>query len=135
MYEKEDHEFFDILYQQWSKTTGAETDHWMPARSVDAAGNQLHDYTIWSVKQVGDKQIKGFVGRVEMEEDADFICGLHGAIPDLIRRLHDAVNEAESKDSANDLAQGQLAEALLENQGLREQIRELEDRLEEEGQR
>lgn len=60
-------------------------------------------------------------------EDVDFICGLHGAIPDLIRRLHEAVDEAVRKDEANDIAQGELAEALLENHALREQIRELEE--------
>ncbi|ATN92167.1 hypothetical protein SEA_TIPSYTHETREX_37 [Mycobacterium phage TipsytheTRex] len=124
--DEQDHEFFDVLYQQWAKTTGAETDYWMPEEDNDYYDGGPGNYIIWSVKQIGAETAKGFVGRVSTEEDADFICGLHGAIPDLIRQLHEAIDEATRKDEANDIAQGQLAEALLENQGLREQIRELE---------
>ena len=131
MYEEEDRQFFDELYQLWSKTTGAKDTYWMPEQvevsDEDARYNSLFGETryvdIISVSE-GDK--RKWIGSFVSDEDADFIAGLHGAIPDLIRRLHEAIDEAVRKDEANDIAQGQLAEALLENQALREQIREWE---------
>ncbi|QBJ00225.1 hypothetical protein SEA_PHARAOH_36 [Mycobacterium phage Pharaoh] len=116
----QEHDFFDILYQQWSKTTWAETSYWMPEEDRSFPGS----FNIVAQSQTEDakKPLAAFLS----EEDADFICGLHGAIPDLIRRLHEALDMADRKDTANDLAQGQLAEALLENHALREQVRHLE---------
>ncbi|QFP95523.1 hypothetical protein SEA_GAUGELDP_40 [Mycobacterium phage GaugeLDP] len=125
MYEEQDHEFFDTLYQQWSKTTMAEHGYWMPEEDESFPGC----FNLIAVHQSNDerKPLAAFMD----EADAEFVAGLHGAVPDLIRRLHEAIDEAVSKDEANDIAQGHLADALLENQGLREQIRELERRLDE----
>jgi hypothetical protein len=117
VFETEDHDFFDILYQQWSRTTGAETSYWMPQE-----GSGIID--IVSVDRYTQEQ-KLVLSDVS-EADSEFICGLHGAIPDLIRRLHEATDEAVRKDEANDIAQGHLAEALLESAGLKERILELE---------
>uniref|UniRef100_A0AAU8GQY8 Minor tail protein n=1 Tax=Mycobacterium phage BabyBack TaxID=3158877 RepID=A0AAU8GQY8_9CAUD len=125
MYEEQDHEFFDTLYQQWSKTTMAEHGYWMPEEDESFPGC----FNLIAVHQSNDerKPLAAFMD----EADAEFVAGLHGAVPDLIRRLHEAIDEAVSKDEANDIAQGHLADALLENQALREQIRELERRLDE----
>ncbi|MDA4086070.1 hypothetical protein MHAS_01222 [Mycolicibacterium hassiacum DSM 44199] len=116
----QDHDFFDILYQQWSKTTMAEHGYWVVEEDESFPGC----FNVIAVHQTEDqrKPLASFL----TEEDADFIAGLHGAVPDLIRRLHEAIDEATRKDEANDIAQGQLAEALLENIGLRAEIHELE---------
>ncbi|CAA79415.1 Hypothetical Protein PBI_L5_39 [Fromanvirus L5] len=129
--DEQDHEFFDILYQQWAKSTGAEKTYWMPEEveppSICETDHGLEDHVIWAVNQ--ETQDKDLVASHLSEADADFICGLHGAIPDLIRRLHEAIDEATSKDEARDRAEANLAEAYLENQGLQERIRELESEL------
>ncbi|AHJ86406.1 hypothetical protein 40AC_42 [Mycobacterium phage 40AC] len=121
--EEQEHEFFDILYQQWSKSTYAEHGYWMPEEDESFPGC----FNLIAVHQTEDakKPLAAFMS----EEDAEFVAGLHGAVPDLIRRLHEAIDEAARKDEANDIAQGQLADALLENQGLKAQILELERQL------
>lgn len=131
----DDNEFFDIMYQQWSKTTGAEHTYWMPVESSvqTMVGEEFLDYKQFDIVAV--KQTDGGEERTEVagflrEEDADFLCGIHGALPDLVRRLHDAVDEAESKDAARDRAEAVSAELALENIALREQVRELERELE-----
>ena len=116
--DEQEHEFFDELYRQWSHTTGAEKTYWMPEES------RPERFDIYAFDP--ETQNKSVVAKWLSEADADFICGLHGAVPDLIRRLHDLVDEAARKDEANDIAQGQLAEALLEIQGLKEEIYRLE---------
>lgn len=131
MYDAEDKQFFDELYQLWAKTTGASNSYWMPEEDSEYYDGGPGTYIIWSVSPEPSKDIdavngRKFVASVGSNEDAEFIAGLHGAIPELIRRLHDAVDEAVRKDEANDEAQGQLADALLENQALRDQIREWE---------
>ncbi|ABE67361.1 hypothetical protein PBI_CHE12_42 [Mycobacterium phage Che12] len=125
--DEQDHEFFDILYQQWAKSTKAERSYWMPVRGTDTD----QGFTVVAVtKDENGEEIQHHVAsQIFSEADADFICGLHGAIPDLIRRLHEAIDEATSKDEARDRAEANLAEAYLENQGLQERIRELESEL------
>lgn len=124
MYEAEDKLFFDELYQQWSKTSGNSNTYWMPVQDED----EHLQWQLFAVDQATDERT--WIGSVHSEADADFIAGLHGAIPDLIRRLHEAVDEAVRKDEANDIAQGQLADALLENQWMQARIIELENELE-----
>ncbi|AEL17919.1 hypothetical protein TRIXIE_40 [Mycobacterium phage Trixie] len=123
MYEAEDHQFFDELYQQWTRTTGAENNYWLVEEDLD----EHMQYRVVSFNP--ETEEKRVVGQFHTEADADFVAGLNGALPDLIRRLHEAVDEAVRKDEANDIAQGQLAEALLENIGLSAQILELERQL------
>ncbi|AMQ66776.1 hypothetical protein PBI_MULCIBER_38 [Mycobacterium phage Mulciber] len=123
MMEDQDHEFFDILYQQWAQTTGVEKGYWVVEHDPD----EHLPWQLFAVDQVTEE--RRWVGSFHREEDADFVAGLHGALPDLIRRLHDATDEAVRKDEANDIAQGQLAEALLEVAGLKAEILELEKRL------
>lgn len=126
MYEAEDHEFFDILYQQWSKTSWAETAYWMPEESELFPG-LFNLVAVDSADNTKRKSVADFMS----EEDAEYVAGLHGATGDLIRRLHEAIDEAVRKDEANDIAQGQLADALLENIGLRAELLEVEKELAE----
>lgn len=125
MYEDKDHEFFDRLYQLWSKTTGAENHYWMPEEDTNYYAGGPGTWNLVAV-DAQNPDWKWDVADHLTEEDADFIAGLHGAIPDLIRRLHEAIDEVVRKDEQNDIAQGQLAEALLENIGLRNEILEIE---------
>ncbi|AEJ93391.1 hypothetical protein SEA_GREEDYLAWYER_41 [Mycobacterium phage GreedyLawyer] len=120
--DEQDHQFFDILYQQWSKSTWAEHSYWMPEEDQSFPGC----FNIIAVDQSKEEKNRNPIAAFLKEEDAEFIAGLHGAVPDLIRRLHEAIDDATRKDEENDRAQGMLADALLENQGLKEQIRELE---------
>lgn len=122
MTEQQDHEFFDLLYQQWAQTTGAKSEYWVP-EEIDDDGEPGR-YSIVSTDPNTNSRYEVATGL--SEEDADFITGLHGALPDLIRALHDAHDEAVRKDEANDIAQGQLAEALLENQELKRQLEQFE---------
>ncbi|ASZ72830.1 hypothetical protein SEA_DRAKE55_41 [Mycobacterium phage Drake55] len=126
--DKQDHQFFDELYQQWSATTGAKDTYWIVEEDSGRYDSGPNTYIVWAFHP--QTQEKTFVGSFDKEADADFVAGLNGAVPDLIRRLHDAIDEATRKDEANDIAQGQLADALLENIGLQAEIHELERQLE-----
>lgn len=119
MYDEADKEFFDELYQQWALTTKAATHYWMPEAYTDPSGR----WKIFAVNQEGERKL---VASELSEADADFISGLHGALPELIRRLHDAVDEASAKDEARDMAEAQLGDAWLENMGLRAELHELD---------
>ncbi|AGT14291.1 hypothetical protein ADZZY_42 [Mycobacterium phage Adzzy] len=121
--DEQDHEFFDILYQQWSKSTLAERSYWMPVEDEGFPGY----YSLYAVNQETDE--RKYLCSFLSEADAEFIAGLHGAIPDLIRRLHEAIDEATSKDEARDRAEANLAESYLENQALRDRILDLEKAL------
>ncbi|QGH80599.1 hypothetical protein SEA_RAHALELUJAH_39 [Mycobacterium phage Rahalelujah] len=118
-------EFFDELYQQWSQTTGAKDTFWMPVQSEEYPD-------LFKIKAV-DPNEQGAPGSIiaeyMSEEDADFICGLHGAIPDLIRHLGEATDRADRLDEARDRAEGIAADALLAVEGLKEEIRSLEAEL------
>ncbi|UJD20968.1 hypothetical protein SEA_HARRYHOUDINI_40 [Mycobacterium phage HarryHoudini] len=122
--DKQDHDFFDVLYQQWAQTTKAKSAYWIVKEDLD----EHLQYQIIAVD--AETQEETWLGSFHSEADADFVAGLNGAVPELIRRLHDAIDEATRKDEANDIAQGQLADALLENIGLRAEILELERQLE-----
>ncbi|ADB93734.1 hypothetical protein REDROCK_41 [Mycobacterium phage RedRock] len=142
MYEQQDHDFFDVLYQQWTKTTDAESSYWVVEEDKDHYAFGPGTFNVWAVDANNPDAPRKFIASFEREEDADFTAGINGAIPDLIRRLHEAIDEAVRKDEANDIAQGQLADALLENIGIRAEMHDLEvalaeanDRLEDEGNR
>ncbi|WKW87257.1 hypothetical protein SEA_CHARGERPOWER_42 [Mycobacterium phage Chargerpower] len=119
----DDAEFFDTLYQQWSQTTWAKDSYWMPVEDLD----EHLQYRVEAYNPNTEK--KTVIGQFHNEVDAEFVAGLHGALPDLIRHLGEATDRAERLDEARDRAEGLAADALLENQGLREQIRDLEKAL------
>ena len=117
-------EFFDILYQQWSKTTGAEKRYWMP--ELDPSEHAFGVFNVFAVDQDGKRTC---IAQGLKEADAEFICGLHGALPDLIRALHDAHDEAERCDVLRDEANQIAAEAAIEILGLQNEIHELNRKL------
>lgn len=115
-----DREFFDELLQLWAKTSHAEDRYW---------GYEPLD-EMFDVFAYGPDEQKLFIGYTDKEVDADFITAVHGCFPDLIRRLHMALDEADSLDAEMDRVQNQLMEAELRVQELKAQIAEYEDDLE-----
>jgi len=101
-------EFFDELYQLWSGTTGAVERYWMPEEFDDRSGR----WKLYAVAD-GDKPRK-LVATGLSERDAEFVAGLHGAVPDLIRRLHEALEEADRADYDRDSRECRIAELELE---------------------
>lgn len=115
----DDLEFFDVLYQGWSKTTGAADTFWMPEEVAE-----LHDgYRIVSVRQ---DQTKETVAANLTEDDAAWITALHGCFADLTRRLHEAVDEAERFDCEKDRVINEMALLAEENNELRERLSKYE---------
>ncbi|QGJ88794.1 hypothetical protein SEA_YECEY3_42 [Mycobacterium phage Yecey3] len=116
-------EFFDTLYQQWAMTTWAKDSYWMPEEDTSFPGS----FNLIAVNPNTDerKPLAAFMD----EADAEFVAGLHGAIPDLIRHLGEATDRADRLDEARDAAEGKYADVLLENAALREEIRSLEGEL------
>jgi hypothetical protein len=109
-----DEEFFQHLYDLFSYTSGVE-DHYWDYRGDDDEGWDVH-----AVNQDGDSQ---FVGFFDKEADADFITAIHGALPDLIRRLEDAIYKAEMYELAHDQCQRELFESEKEVGKLKEQLK------------
>lgn len=98
----QDRDFFDLLYQQWSKTTGAENQFWASEENHNFPG----EWVIWSVDQDDNRTQVAYNLR---EVDADFIAGLHGCFGDLVRRWHAALDsEEESEKRADEAVQDQF---------------------------
>lgn len=95
----DDREFFDVLYTLWVKTTGASDRYW------DVDGDRVR-----AVGQSGEPVV---VAAGVGDADADFITALHGCFPDLVRRLHTALDEADRLDREMDDVQSRLAAAEL----------------------
>lgn len=121
MYEDEDRQLFDEIYQLWSKTTGAEKCYWMPVR-VGYPGDGLN----WDIRSVNPETEESvYVGSLKYDDDAEFIAGLHSALPDLIRLLHNAVDEAVRADEHRDEAENEMFKLVVENMELCQEIEEL----------
>lgn len=108
----EDRDFFQLLYQTWSKTTWAKDAFWKYTEVEPGT------YVIDAVSQErGEK----FVASLDRDEDADFITAVHGSLPDLIRCLLAALDEAERLDVLADQRTEQIAELVQEVEHYREQ--------------
>lgn len=112
MIEIEDRDFLDNLYSLWAKTTGASDRFWMPEEDTQFYANGPHS---WNLCAVNEEQHKVFLGSFSTEIDADFIAGVHGALPDLIRRLHIAIDEADRLDEEKDGVIREFADLCQEN--------------------
>jgi len=117
----DDVEFFDHLFQLFSYTTGAEETYW------DYEDTGETGYDVHSVDSHGERT---FVGYFDKEADADFVTAIHGCLPDLVRRLHQAVDEAERAAVELDVTIGRLAAAELRVDELRYIVTEYEADLE-----
>jgi chromosome segregation ATPase len=98
-----DDDFFDLLYQQFTKTTGAESRYWMPEPFDESSGRNR-------IYAVAEDQSRKLIASGLKTEDADFITAIHGCLPDLIRKLQDSLDEAGRLDREKDELIGQVAE-------------------------
>ncbi|AEJ95141.1 hypothetical protein MICROWOLF_44 [Mycobacterium phage Microwolf] len=116
----EDREFFDLLYQQWSKTTGAKDMFWMSEEYKDGTGR----WKVYAVHVGTDHQEtrKLIASELHSEADADFIAAVHGCLADLTRRLNSALDEADRADYDRDSRECRIAELELENAELRAKL-------------
>lgn len=118
----DDREFFDHLYQLWSKTTNAAGSYWMPQEYVDGTG-RWKLYAVEPPEEEGEEPKKTLIASELREVDADFISGIHGCVADLVRRLNDALDEADRADYDRDERECRLAELEMEVQELKELAR------------
>ncbi|ANA86976.1 hypothetical protein SEA_MINECRAFTSTEVE_42 [Gordonia phage MinecraftSteve] len=125
----EDREFFDTLYSEWSKTTGAGERYLIVEKvEYDPDLDYMTSWDVWAIsfEDEGDRTL---VATFEKEADADFFAAIHGCFGDLVRRLHEALDEADRADERRDEAEGQLAEEILNSQELSHQLAALEEGL------
>ncbi|AEJ93481.1 hypothetical protein FGG33_gp61 [Mycobacterium phage Benedict] len=96
----ENDEFFDYIYQQWSKTTGAENRFYTVE---EVAFDTDNDYEkTWDVVAVSETDDKQLVANFHSEQDADWFASVHGCFADLIRTLKDQADEIERLDERVD---------------------------------
>lgn len=120
----EDREFVDFLYQGWSQTTGAADKFWMPEQDSDVP----YVFHLYAVDEGRNKHV---LGKLHSEADAAFVVAAHGAIPDLIRRLHEALDESDRLDEERDRQEGRIADLEFEADAQHEVIKSDEQRISE----
>ena len=108
----DDREFFDRLMQLFMKTTHAEKRYWDYQEYGDT----------FDVDAVGEDGERDNVAAFFSEADADFVTALHGCFPDLYRRLHTALDEADRADRDKDERECRIAELELEVSALRKEL-------------
>lgn len=112
-----DDEFFEHLLDLFSITTGAEDTYW-DYQDTGETGFDIHS--------CGQDEQREFVGYFDNEADADFVTAIHGCLPDLVRRLQNAIDTAEKYEMAHDQCQRELAEAEIEIAELKQLVTEYE---------
>ena len=116
----QDDEFYDLLYQLWTNTTGSGDSYWKYDDESDC-----ERVVITSVSQTDETEIAGYVRMA----DAEFITAVHGCIGDLIRKLRDLEDENARLDERVDIAEGEKMELLLELQQLEDELGSINDKL------
>ena len=97
-------EFLDTIYVTWPRTTGAETGYW-EVRKVGA---------MFEVVAVNREQDDKLIATGLSEDDANFIAGIHTALPEVIRQDHTALDEADRADADRDAREQCIAALELE---------------------
>lgn len=114
----DDRDFFDLLFQQWSKTTGAENQFWMPTKHEGKS--------VFHIDAVNQNQEKRRVASYVSEADADWITAVHGCFGDLVRRMHQALDESDRLDCYVDEQENRIAGLEMESDKLFSENRGLE---------
>lgn len=98
----EDREFFDHLYQMWAKTTHAENGYWKYQKDEKSV--------LVDIESIDKDEWEQTIAFGAYEVDADWITAVHGCFPDLCRRLHAALDEADRADFDRDARECRIAE-------------------------
>lgn len=117
-------EFLDELYSLWAKTTGAEDRYWMPRTEHGFQGVGM----LFGIRAVGTEQDEIVVADTsgfDNEADVDFITAIHGALPDLVRRTHEALDEADRLDEQRDDQEFRIAQLEADSDAMKALIEEL----------
>jgi len=102
----DEREMVDVLYGLWSKATAGE---W----ALCEDGNLMStDSTGW----------ENYVAFTVSEDDAAFMSAVHSAMPELVKRYHAALDEAEGKDYAQDSLMCRIAELEIEVADLKDDL-------------
>lgn len=95
----DDREFLDALYKSWAQTSSQNPNVvWQPD------GADIVEVDLNTNEKVGT------VARLLLEEDADFICNVHGALPHLVKVCLEAFDEAERAEYDKDSRECRIAE-------------------------
>jgi hypothetical protein len=102
----DERDFFDHLYQLWSKTTQAKDGAW---EVIDDGEHILVD--VESTDKDGWEQT---IGYGMYKQDAEFISQVHAALPEIVRQALAAFDEADRADHERDARECRIAELELE---------------------
>lgn len=120
----EDRDYFELLYQHWAMTTGAKDKFYMPEEYTDHSGR-------WNVYAVAEDESRTLVASGMSEADSDFYTAVHGCLPDLIRRLGEAIDEADRLDEQKDELVNRVARLEMEADDLHAVIEARDARINE----
>lgn len=93
----DDRDAVDDLYRLWAATTGAHNSYWQ----VVAGEHRITAGGQWVAAGLS-------------EADMAWVCAAHTAFPDLVRRLHEALDEADRLDRERDEREQLIADLLKE---------------------
>jgi hypothetical protein len=99
-----DKEFFAALLEAHAATTAG--SYWEPVQQGDT-------WNIWAV----DGEDRTLVAVALEKPDADFMCAVHGCLPQVVRRLEAAIEEAERADESRDEREQLIAELIRKQEG------------------
>lgn len=98
-------EFLDELYQMFCRTTGDEHMFWV-VEKVESEDGQI----TWELYAANAELEKVLLATFLYEIDSDFTAGIHGALPDLVRKMHEALDEADRLDEERDEQEIRIAQ-------------------------
>ncbi|AFF28420.1 hypothetical protein FDI11_gp57 [Mycobacterium phage Tiger] len=123
----ENDEFFDFIYQEWAKTTGAQDRFYVVVDQGETAPKAER----FLVKASAEDGSDVFVAAFEEEADADWFASVHGCFADLIRTLKDQADEIERLDERVDDQEHDIFNLVMSEKKLLEEIDKLTDELAE----
>ncbi|UJQ86274.1 hypothetical protein SEA_BONAMASSA_35 [Mycobacterium phage Bonamassa] len=118
----ENDEFFDFIYQEWAKTTGAQDRFYV----VVDQGETTPKAERFLVKASAEDGSDVFVASFEEEADADWFASVHGCFADLIRTLKDQADEIERLDERVDDQEHDIFNLVMTEKSLREEVSRLQ---------
>jgi hypothetical protein len=108
----DDQEFFDMLHQSWSKTTGAVQGDW----EVEQVGNS------WTILARDDSGAVVLADLILSQDDAQFIAVVHGVLPEIIEKYRETVAASDRFEEERDEQIQRVYRLELENQNMRGEL-------------